>query len=61
MNRSPGNSPIDLLLRDGPVAINLGLEGFADALQIQGAAVVHVEWAPPAVDEETANILDKLL
>lgn len=61
MNGSPGNSLIDLLLRDGPVAINLGLEGFADALQAQGAAVVHVEGAPPAVDEETASILDKLL
>ncbi len=43
------------------MAINLGLLGFAAALQAQGAAVVHVEWAPPAVDEETATILDKLL
>jgi len=61
MTRSPGTTPVDLLLRDGPHAINLGLLGFADSLQVQGAVVVHVDWSPPAVDEETASILDKLL
>jgi hypothetical protein len=43
------------------VVINLGLLGFADALQAQGAVVVHVDWTPPVVDEETARILDDLL
>lgn len=52
---------VELLLRDGPAAISLGLAGFAEALRDQGAPVVHVDWAPPAVDEETANLLDELL
>ncbi|QAA76510.1 MAG: hypothetical protein BIP78_0744 [Candidatus Bipolaricaulis sibiricus] len=49
------------LLQQGPIAVNLGLAAFADALHAQGARVVHVEWTPPAVDDETAAILDKLL
>ena len=52
----------DELLQDGPVVINIGLRGFAESLQDQGAEVVHVEWAPPAGgDAELAGLLDKLL
>ncbi len=50
------------LLQNGPVAVNLGLRAFAEALQDQGVEVVHVEWAPPADgDAEMAELLDKLL
>jgi len=53
---------LESLLRDGPVAINLGLRGFAESLLSQGAQVVQVDWSPPAdIDDETAAILDKLL
>jgi hypothetical protein len=53
---------LESLLRYGPVAINLGLRGFAESLFRQGAQVVHVDWTPPAdIDDETAAILDKLL
>ena len=53
---------LESLLRDGPVAINLGLRGFAESLESQGGQVVHVDWAPPAeIDAEVADILDQLL
>ncbi len=61
MSTSSERSPVDLLLREGPVAINLGLAGFAQTLRVQGVPVVHVEWTPPAVDKETASLLGKLL
>jgi len=50
------------LLENGPIAINLGLEDFAKALQDQGREVVHVDWSPPPeIDEELKEILDELL
>lgn len=53
---------LDTLLQEGPVVINLGLQEFAEALQDQGVAVIHVDWRPPAGgDEELAELLDKLL
>ncbi|MEW6216618.1 MAG: hypothetical protein AB1543_02950 [Candidatus Bipolaricaulota bacterium] len=52
---------MELLLQKGPIAINLGLAGFADALRAQGVPVVSVDWTPPLVDEQTAAILDRLL
>jgi len=53
---------LESLLSDGPVAINLGLRGFAESLLSQGAQVVQVDWTPPAdIDDEMAEILDKLL
>ena len=33
-------------------ALNVGLESFAESLQAQGAAVVHVDWKPPAGGNE---------
>lgn len=43
------------------VAINVGLEGFHDALAETGAEVVQVEWRPPAGgDDRLRAILDKL-
>lgn len=50
------------LMEAGPIAINLGLRGFATSLQDQGKPVIHVDWSPPPpVDEEMEDILDKLL
>ncbi|MCR4391855.1 MAG: hypothetical protein NUV94_03535 [Candidatus Acetothermia bacterium] len=50
------------LLRDGPRAINLGLEPFAEAIGAQGATVLHVAWAPPPPEaEDLADLLDRLL
>jgi len=33
-------------------ALNVGLESFTDSLKSQGAAVVHVDWKPPAGGNE---------
>jgi len=42
-------------------AINIGLESFHDGLVAQGAAVVQVDWRPPAGgNERLAGILDRL-
>jgi len=50
------------LVSRGPVAVNLGLLSFAEALRAQGAKVLHVDWTPPASgDEELRRLLDKLL
>jgi len=35
-------------LRSSPRVINLGLRGFAESIEKQGAEVVHVNWKPPA-------------
>jgi len=50
------------LLEQGPIAINLGLQEFAKALQDQGRGVIHVDWTPrPEIEEELKGILDELL
>lgn len=50
------------LLEQGPIAINLGLQEFAKALQDQGTEVIHVDWTPrPEIEEELKGILDELL
>ncbi|MCZ6839689.1 MAG: fdrA domain protein [Alphaproteobacteria bacterium] len=41
--------------------INVGLEGFAQDLERQGAAVVRVDWRPPAGGgPRLADLLSKL-
>ena len=53
---------LDLLLQNGPVAINMGIQDFAESLRAQGAEVVHVDWTPPAGgDRELLDLLDQLL
>ncbi len=43
------------------VAINVGLESFADSIRAQGGAAVHVDWRPPAGgDERLMGILAKM-
>jgi len=55
-------STLESLLKEGPVAINLGLEEFAKAIQDQGRAVVQIDWSPPPqIDEELHDILDEVL
>ncbi len=56
------NSSLRDLLDRGPVAINVGLRGFAETLLVQSAKVVHIDWAPPPqLDDETAALLERLL
>ena len=55
-------SKLDQLLQNGPVAINIGIQDFAESLRVQGAEVVHVDWTPPAGgDPELMDLLDRLL
>ncbi|MFC2078750.1 hypothetical protein ACFLSZ_02100 [Candidatus Bipolaricaulota bacterium] len=50
------------LLKSGPIAVNLGLQGFAEALQDQDTPAIHVDWSPrPVLDAKTKDLLDKLL
>ncbi len=57
-----GLPPVSLDLLAHPLAaINVGLESFAAALQAQGAAVIHVDWRPPAGgNERLAGILARM-
>lgn len=53
---------MDQLVQIGPVAINIGIQDFAESLRAQGAEVIHVDWTPPAGgDRELIDLLDQLL
>ena len=53
---------LDQLLEKGPVAVNMGVEDFANSLRTQGAEVIQVDWTPPAGgDREMMELLDQLL
>lgn len=53
---------LEELLGKGPVAVNLGVEDFANSLKTQGAEVIQVDWTPPAGgDREMMELLDQLL
>lgn len=54
--------PVDMAAIAAPLAaINVGLASFAESLQAQGAAVVHVDWRPPAGgNEKLMGILERL-
>lgn len=50
------------LLEIGPSIINIGVRDFGESLKKQGVEVTHIDWEPPPVmDQEIADILDKLL
>ena len=50
------------LLEIGPSVINIGVSDFGENLKKQGVEVTHLEWEPPTVvDQDIADILDKLL
>jgi len=56
------DNPIQCLLTEPLVVINLGLAGFGEAMQDQQAEVVLVDWFPPAGgDQELMDILDGLM
>ena len=56
------DTPINEMLQTPTVAINVGVQDFAEALQAQGVQVVNVTWSPPAGgDAEMLAILEKLL
>jgi hypothetical protein len=50
------------LLRQGPVAINVGVRAFARDLKDQHVDVVELDWRPPRpADVEMQRLLEKLL
>jgi hypothetical protein len=51
---------VDVLLGAPLRAINLGLEIFAEQLEADGVAVVHVDWRPPAGTGDVAALLARL-
>ncbi len=55
--------PADDNILQGPlVIINVGLRGFAECLEEQGAEVTQVDWVPPAAgDQEMIDLLDGLI
>ncbi|MBX2825982.1 MAG: hypothetical protein KTR33_14715 [Gammaproteobacteria bacterium] len=55
------NSPLDDLLQQPLVVVNVGLAGFAEELESQAVTCVQVDWVPPAGgDHELADLLSKL-
>lgn len=61
MNTDTKQTPIMQLLRQQPVVVNVGLEGFADDLDSQQVPVLHLDWRPPAGgDAELADLLSRL-
>lgn len=55
------NKVDDLLNGDELQIINIGLSSFADTLSNQGISNVHVDWRPPAdEDEDLMGMLDIL-
>jgi FdrA protein len=68
MTRPPKDNTMDVhrekvtgLLAAPPRVVNVGLQLFATDLAGQGAAVVNVQWAPPAGgNAHLAGLLDKL-
>ncbi len=59
---SAKRSPVRSLLEEGPRVLNVGLEGFAQALRSSGADVVSLDWRLPAGgDVALASLLDALV
>jgi FdrA protein len=57
----PGVGPVTSLLQRPPAVINVGLELFAESLQLQGVPVVSVDWRPPAGGKQhLIDLLGKL-
>ena len=55
------NPEIKKLLEDPLKVVNIGLEGFARELKLQGVEVIQVDWSPPAGgDPKLAALLSKL-
>jgi FdrA protein len=58
----PSLQPVDLAVLQRPLAaINVGLESFAESLLAQEAAVIQVDWRPPAGgNERLMGILERM-
>ncbi len=57
----PDVSSITRLLRTPPAVVNVGLELFAESLQVQNIPLVSVDWQPPAGGKQhLLDLLDKL-
>lgn len=55
-------TPLEELLQDGPVVVNVGIREFAEAVEEQKAPVVHVDWRPPPeLAPDLAELLEDLL
>ena len=54
--------PLEKLLGDAAVFLNVGVREFGDSLREGGHEVVYVNWSPPAGgDPRIAALLDDLL
>jgi hypothetical protein len=54
-------NPITALLREGPLAANIGVRDFAESLAEQDVPVVQVDWTPPPeLDDDLADLLEEL-
>jgi len=54
--------PFEMLLKEKPAFINVGVREFGESLLASGFDVVLVDWAPPAGgDAAMAALLDDLL
>jgi len=61
LSAGPGSTIEAGFLHEPLSVINVGLEIFTDSLQSQGAAVIHVDWRPPAGgNEQLISILAKM-
>jgi hypothetical protein len=50
------------LLREGPIAVSVGVRDFARDLKDQQVDVVEIDWRPPRpADAEMQRLLEKLL
>ena len=55
-------TPFRRMLQDGPRAVNIGIQDFAETLRSQQAEVLQVNWSPPAgSDQEMLDLLERLL
>ncbi len=62
-DRAPGQAlPLEELLQQRPVFVNVGVRDFGESLRQAGYEVVEVDWSPPAGgDAKVAALLDDLL
>ena len=50
------------LLKDPPKVLNIGVSEFAEAVRLQHAEVVQMDWRPPrTLDPEIEQLLEDLL
>jgi hypothetical protein len=56
------STPLDDLLKNGPVVINIGVIDFGESIALQDVEIIHVVWSPPVeLDEDLEQLLDELI